>query len=97
MGGGLASIHILDAAGTIVGPRGIEVNLQIADGFEHRPYLQVINAVDGGWRGDTFVLDQPTILQGFVDVVVTNPSESEVETRLQQAVGILSEDIANHR
>ena len=64
MGGRLASIHILDAAGTVVGPRGIEVNLQIADGFEHRPYLQVINAVDGGWRGDTFVLDQPTILQG---------------------------------
>ena len=97
MGGGLASIHILDATGTVISPRGIEVDLQVADRFEHRPYLQVVDTVDGGRCGDVVFLDQPIILQSLVDVVVAYQSEGEVETRFQQTVGILSEDVADHR
>ena len=97
MGGGLASIHILDATGTVISPRGIEVDLQVADRFEHCPNLQVVDTVDGGRCGDVVFLDQPIILQSLVDVVVAYQSEGEVETRFQQTVGILSEDVADHR
>ena len=80
VGGGLAGIHILDATGTVVCPRGIEVDLQIADGFEHRPYLQIFDAVDGGGRRDAVVLHQPIVLQGLVDITVADETEGEIET-----------------
>ena len=80
MGGGLAWIHKLDAAGTVVGPRGIEVDLQVADGFQHGPYLQVIGAVDGSRCGDTVVFHQPPVFQGLVDIAVANHTKGKIKT-----------------
>ena len=51
MGCGSAFIHVLDATGMVIGMRGIEVDLQVADGFHDGTYL------NSYLIGDTLVYD----------------------------------------
>ena len=97
IGGGPALIHILDALRTVVGTRGVEIDLQIAYRFEHRLYLQVFVVVDGSRRGHTVVHQQPVVVHRLVDITITHYTEGEVETRCHDTTRTLAEHIPNIR
>ena len=96
MGGGHTFIHIADAAGTVVGTGGAEVDLQVTDRLQHGTHLHVVVVVDGGRRGgDIIVGEQPAVVVGLVDKTVADESEGEVKTRGEDAALVLTEEVAD--
>ena len=68
------------AAGTVISTRGIEVDLQVAHRLQHSTDLQVFIVVDGGRGGGNIVVsEQPSVVEGFVDIAIVDESEGEVK------------------
>ena len=95
LGGGHALVLILNAAGARLGTRRVEVDLQVAQGFQRGTQLQVGGEIGGSRRGDAVV--EPSVVAGLVEERVVGQSEGEAESRGHDATGALSEGVANLR
>ena len=96
-GRGHSRVHILYTLGSGIGTRGIQVDLQVAQGLHDGPDLYIAAAVDGCRRRDTVITQQPTILKGLVQIAVTNRSKGEIKTWREATGRMLSEGIADIR
>ena len=74
-------IHELHALVAVHGSAGVDVNLEIGEGFKGSLDLYVLGAGGGGRRCHAVTVEQPAALLGTVDVAVADEAESVVQTR----------------
>jgi len=93
--GGITLVHILHALGGGHRATGVEVYLEVLDGFEGHAQLKVLGEIARCRGGHAVAHEQPVVAARLLDIAVAGESEREIESG-REGIGRRAVGLAEH-